>query len=101
MSDSDWGNGDSGDSGGDASSSGGDWSSGDESAIGVDNASGVGKGPDLAFCYVSDAWAVPNVTIYAPSREEADRKAPTGRSYCHDGPCKFEGKFEPIDEGCS
>jgi hypothetical protein len=96
MSDSDWGN---GDSGGDVSSSGGDWSSGDE-GVGIETVSSVDKGPDLAFCYVSDAWAVPNVTIYAPSREEADRKAPTGRTYCHDGACKFEGKFEPLEEGC-
>jgi hypothetical protein len=55
---------------------------------------------DQAFCYVSSGWAVPNTTIHAPTREKADKKAPIGLTYCHDGSCMYEGKFEPLEEGC-
>lgn len=65
-----------------------------------ESSSEVQADADQPFCYVSSAWAVPNVTIYAPSRDEADKKAPTGTTYCHDGGCTYEGKFEPIEEGC-
>lgn len=93
MSDADWDTGSSDDS----------WSSDGETSdegLGATMVESASEAADQAYCYVSSAWAVPNVTIYAPSQSEADKKAPSGTTYCHDGPCTYEGKFEPLEEGC-
>jgi hypothetical protein len=74
-------------------------SSSDETII-EDGESPDEMAEDQPFCYVSSGWAAPNTTIYAPTREKADKKAPIGLTYCHDGSCMYEGKFEPLEEGC-
>jgi hypothetical protein len=79
-----------------------DWETGSEESWPSDEGASATTeaAADQPFCYVSSAWATPNVTIYASSRDAADGKAPSGTTYCHDGSCMYEGKFEPIEEGC-
>ncbi len=76
----------------------------------VDAPSPVGKGSsmvapqdgiEIAFCFVSTAWAVPNTTIYAPDRDAAKRRASGSLVYCKDGPCSNDGEMEPLKESCT
>jgi hypothetical protein len=94
-----------GDSGSDTSSwSGGDAAAGDpgsNSSFWPGGDSDQTQGIQANFCYVSNDWAKPNTTIAAKDRDEADKRgAGLGLVFCHTGACTYEGKFEPLEEGC-